>query len=131
MARNSKSKAQKKPATKKVARKLPSVQKAPIRKRVTLRKENHPPAATLPVSATSTSTQTSARRMRTGVQPVVPTLDKGMRIYHCCPQLIAPTDSAAPAAAVSQGSQDLSPADAAELASLRGEYSTSLVCGSN
>ncbi len=151
MASKSKSKprAQKKPVAKglarkelEVAQKVLPVRKATSRKRVTLGQENNSPVTAAPapvtlLAPTSTGTRTSARRMRTGAQPVVPTLDKGMLTCYCHPRLTTPT-GAAPVA-VSEVSQDLSPVEtdtvmspevAAELASLHGEYSPCFVCAS-
>ncbi len=147
MPAKSKTRAQKKPAAKglarkelEVAQKVLPVRKATSRKRVTLGQENHSPVTAAPASvtllaSTPTGTQTSATRTHTGAQPVAPILDKGMLTCYYHPQLTALTGNATPVA-VSEVSQDLSPVEmdtvmspevAAEFASLRGEYSTRFV----
>ena len=115
-----------------LAQKSSSVQKAPLRKGVTLGKGNCAPvtAYLAPVTFQATTPlSTLMPHVSTGALPVVPTLDQGMLIYYCCSQLTAPTGNGAPVAAVPLVSQDQNPAGtASELAVICGEY---LFCAHN
>jgi len=115
-----------------LAQKLSSVQKAPLRKGVTLGKGNCAPvtAYLAPVTFQATTPlSTLMPHVSTGALPVVPTLDQGMLMYYCCSQLTAPTGNGAPVAAVPLVSQDQNPAGtASELAVICGEY---LFCAHN
>jgi len=110
-----------------LAQKLSSVQKAPLRKGVTLGKGNYSPvtANLAPVTSRATTPpSTLTACVSTGALPVIPTLDQGMLMYYCCSQLTAPIGNGAPMAAVPLVPQDQNPAGtASELAVMCGEYS--------